>query len=180
MIDCTEKTIKKEYVYEGKTIKVRRDIALLPNGKEAVREVVEHPGAVAVVAINHLGEIIMVRQFRYAFGKELLEIPAGKMDQGPEGHLECAKRELQEETGMQAGQMIYLGGMYPSVGMLDEVIHLYLARELTQSLQNLDEDEFLNVITLPFEQVVEMIFQNEIQDAKTIIGVLKVREFLKK
>jgi ADP-ribose pyrophosphatase len=178
MIDCIEKTIQSEYAYKGKTINVRKDIVKLPNGKEALREVVEHPGAVAVVAVNAKREVVMVRQFRYAFGREMLEIPAGKMDKADEGHFACGQRELQEETGMQAGEMTYLGCMYPSVGFLDEVIHLYLAQDLKKTCQNLDEDEFLNVVTLPFEQVMSMIFQNEISDAKTIIGVLKAREFL--
>jgi ADP-ribose pyrophosphatase len=179
MADCTEKTIRSEYVYRGRTIQVRKDRVELPNGKEALREVVEHPGAVAVVAVNNTGDLVMVRQFRYAFGEEMLEIPAGKMDKGPEGHLAAARRELQEETGMLAGEMKYLGCMYPSVGFLDEVIHLYLARELMEASQNPDEDEFLSVVTLPFDQAVSMIFRNEISDAKTAIGILKARELLR-
>lgn len=178
MTEITEKTLRSEYVYRGKTISVRKDIVKLPNGKEALREVVEHPGAVAVAAVNDQNELIMVRQFRYAFEKEILEIPAGKMDKGPEGPLEAARRELKEETGLTAGKLTYLGGMYPSVGFLNEVIHLFLAQDLTEGSQNPDEDEFLKVTALPFGEVVSMVLNGEISDAKTVVGVLRSRERL--
>lgn len=164
-----ETATKKEYVYRGKIINVRRDEVVFPNGKESTREIVEHRGAVAVAAVDEEGCIYLVRQFRYAFGEELLEIPAGKLEEGEEtAHLEAAIRELREETGLTAQQVDYLGVIYPSVGMLTERIHIYLARGLTQGEMDLDEDEFLNVERIPVRELEAMVRRGEIRDAKTI------------
>lgn len=164
-----ETATKKEYVYRGKIINVRRDEVAFPNGKESTREIVEHRGAVAVAAVDEEGCIYLVRQFRYAFGEELLEIPAGKLEEGEEtAHLEAAIRELREETGLTAQQVDYLGVIYPSVGMLTERIHIYLARGLTQGEMDLDEDEFLNVERIPVRELEAMVRRGEIRDAKTI------------
>ena len=142
----------KRYVYRGKIINVRRDEVVFPNGNESSREVVEHRGAVAVAAVDSEGYIYLVRQFRYAFGEELLEIPAGKLEEGEESaHLEAAIRELREETGLKADEMDYLGVIYPSVGMLTERIYLYLARGLTQGEMDLDEDEMEKFLTDSFQ-----------------------------
>ena len=174
-----ETATKKEYVYRGKIINVRRDKVAFPNGKESTREIVEHRGAVAVAAVDEEGCIYLVRQFRYAFGEELLEIPAGKLEEGEEtAHLEAAIRELREETGLTAQKVDYLGVIYPSVGMLTERIHIYLARGLTQGEMDLDEDEFLNVVTMPFDQLVEQVMDGTITDAKTVATTLKVKVLL--
>ena len=174
-MDMTEKTLEQEYVYQGKIVRIRRDIALLPNGRQSVREVCDHVGGVAVLPVDEDGFVYLVRQFRYPYGEVLLEIPAGKMDQGPEGHLACGVRELREETGLTAERMIYLGRMYPSPGFLDEVLHLYAATGLHQGACQPDEDEFLQVERLPLETVCRMIADDEIRDGKTIAAVLRAK-----
>lgn len=172
-----ETATKKEYVYRGKIINVRRDEVVFPNGKESTREIVEHRGAVAVAAVDDEGCIYLVRQFRYAFGEELLEIPAGKLEEGEEtAHLDAAIRELREETGLTAQQVDYLGVIYPSVGMLTERIHIYLARGLTQGEMDLDEDEFLNVERIPVRELEAMVRRGEIRDAKTISTLFLIQD----
>lgn len=172
-----ETATKKEYVYRGKIINVRRDEVVFPNGKESTREIVEHRGAVAVAAVDDEGCIYLVRQFRYAFGEELLEIPAGKLEEGEEtAHLEAAIRELREETGLTAQKVDYLGVIYPSVGMLTERIHIYLARGLTQGEMDLDEDEFLNVERIPVRELEAMVRRGEIRDAKTISTLFLIQD----
>lgn len=172
-----ETATKKEYVYRGKIINVRRDEVAFPNGKESTREIVEHRGAVAVAAVDEEGCIYLVRQFRYAFGEELLEIPAGKLEEGEEtAHLEAATRELREETGLTAQKVDYLGVIYPSVGMLTERIHIYLARGLTQGEMDLDEDEFLNVERIPVRELEAMVRRGEIRDAKTISTLFLIQD----
>ena len=172
-----ETATKKEYVYRGKIINVRRDEVVFPNGKESTREIVEHRGAVAVAAVDEEGCIYLVRQFRYAFGEELLEIPAGKLEEGEEtAHLEAAIRELREETGLTAQKVDYLGVIYPSVGMLTERIHIYLARGLTQGEMDLDEDEFLNVERIPVRELEAMVRRGEIRDAKTISTLFLIQD----
>ena len=167
----------KRYVYRGKIINVRRDEVVFPNGNESSREVVEHRGAVAVAAVDSEGYIYLVRQFRYAFGEELLEIPAGKLEEGEESaHLEAAIRELREETGLKADEMDYLGVIYPSVGMLTERIYLYLARGLTQDEMDLDEDEFLNVERIPVGELEKMARRGEIRDAKTLCALFLIQD----
>lgn len=178
-MDLTEKIIKQYYAYQGKIINVRKDRVILPNGKESIREVVEHTGGVAVLPLTKDNEAVMVRQYRYAFLKELLEVPAGKMDKGEEDPYACGTRELLEETGLTAKKMIYLGCIYPSVGFLTEIIHLYLATGLEKGKQNLDEDEFLDVVTIPFDSLIEKIMRNEITDAKTIAAALKTKELMR-
>ena len=172
-----ETATKKEYVYRGKIINVRRDEVVFPNVKESTREIVEHRGAVAVAAVDEEGCIYLVRQFRYAFGEELLEIPAGKLEEGEEtAHREAAIRELREETGLTAQQVDYLGVIYPSVGMLTERIHIYLARGLTQGEMDLDEDEFLNVERIPVRELEAMVRRGEIRDAKTISTLFLIQD----
>lgn len=168
-----EKTITSKQIYDGKIIRVRVDQVLLPNDKIADREVVEHNGGVGVVALDENENIILVKQFRKPYDCELLEIPAGKLDPG-EDPLECGKRELEEETGMLTDDFTDLGKMYPSPGYCNEIIHIYFAQDLKQGEVHLDEDEFLNTVKIPFEKAVDMVFNNEITDAKTIVGILKV------
>ena len=169
-----EKTVRKNYVYKGRIINVRCDDAELPNGKPCLREVIEHPGGVCVAALTQSDELIFVRQFRYPYYEVVLELPAGKLEKG-EDPLETGKRELLEEAGCVAEEYADLGKFYPSPGYCGEIISLYAARGLSFSGQKLDEDEFLNVETIPLDRAVEMVLSNEIRDGKTQAAVLKLK-----
>jgi ADP-ribose pyrophosphatase len=171
----SEKTLSAETVYRGKILNLRRDTALLPNGNHAAREVVEHSGGVCVLPITADGDVVMVRQFRYPFMDTVLEIPAGKLEPGEDPH-DCGLRELFEETGYKVEKLGFLGKLYPTPAYCTEVIHMYVASGLcedTNTGNRLDEDEFLEVVKLPFAQVIDMILRNEISDAKTQLAVLK-------
>ena len=170
--DLNEKTVSSEEIYKGKIVHLFCDTVRLPNGKEATREVIRHVGAAAVVPLTDEGNVILVRQYRYPFSQVMLEIPAGKLDIG-EDPIDCAKRELIEETGYDAKELVYLGAFYPSVAMLNEVIHLFLAKNMTLCETNLDEDEFLHVEQRPLSEVVEQVMRGEIPDGKTQTAILK-------
>lgn len=172
-MELNEKTVGNHVLYNGKIISLHRDIALLPDGTRHVREVVRHPGGVCIAALTDREELLFVRQFRYPYGKVVLELPAGKLNPG-EDPLESGKRELREETGAQAAEYVSLGELYPSPGYTDEIIHLYEARGLTFVGQQLDEDEFLEVERIPLRKAVEMVLANEVPDSKTQTAVLKV------
>ncbi|MBP2653772.1 MAG: hydrolase [Firmicutes bacterium] len=174
MENFTEKLIEKQPVLEGRVLNVRVDRVLLPNGKEATREVVEHPGAVAVVPILDGSHVLMVRQYRYPVGKMLLEIPAGKLDIGEKPE-DCARRELEEETGYVAGSLEKLTAIYTAPGFSNEIIHIYLAQNLCKTVQKLDDDEFLTVEKYSWPEIKEMLADGAIQDAKTIAGLLLAR-----
>ena len=173
-----EKTVSSDIKYNGRIIDVRVDTVLMPDGKKAYRDIVDHPGGVGVVPITDAGEIILVRQYRKAIEKAIYEIPAGKLDSG-EPHYECGVRELEEETGYKANDFIYLGHMYPSPGFANEITYLYLAKSLYKGVASLDEDEYLDIISMPANDVLTMILNNEINDAKTIVGIFKALEHLK-
>lgn len=170
--DLIEEAVSSEEIYKGKIVHLFCDTVRLPNGKEATREVIRHVGAAAVVPLTDEGNVILVRQYRYPFSQVMLEIPAGKLDIG-EDPMDCAKRELIEETGYDAKEFVYLGAFYPSVAMLNEVIHLFLAKNLTVCETNLDEDEFLHVEQRPLGEVVEAVMRGEIPDGKTQTAILK-------
>ena len=172
-----EKTIEKNTVYEGVIVNVRRDKAELVNGKVVGREVVEHPGGVTVIPVEPDGTVWCVRQFRYPFGREMLEVPAGKLERG-EDPFDCAVRELSEETGLTADEFVYLGPCCPSPGFSTEVLHIYLALGLHQGAMHLDPDEFLNVEKYGLEELTDRVMSGEIDDAKTIIAVLKAKRYL--
>ncbi|MDR0861567.1 MAG: NUDIX hydrolase [Oscillospiraceae bacterium] len=174
-----EKSIERKTVYSGRLIAVREDTVELDNASRAERIIVEHPGGVAVVAVKDGGSVIMVTQFRYAFAKELLEIPAGKLERG-EIPLECAQRELSEETGYSAATWVSLGAMYPSPGYCEETLHLFLATDLQRGEAHPDEDEFLSVSAVPFSELERMILANELPDGKTVCGLLKAKLYLGK
>ena len=175
----SEKTVEKETVFEGKIITVRKDKAELENGVIADRELVIHPGGVCVVPLTKEGKVIMVRQFRYAFGEPLLEIPAGKLEIG-EDHREAGLRELREETGAVCGSFEYLGVCYPSVAYLTEKIHMYLARDLTFGETDPDDDEFIDVMEIPLDEAVKMVMDGSIPDAKTQLALLKAKMMIGK
>ena len=172
-----EKTIEKNTVYEGVIVNVRRDKAELVNGKVVGREVVEHPGGVTVIPVEPDGTVWCVRQFRYPFGREMLEVPAGKLERG-EAPFDCAVRELSEETGLTADEFVYLGPCCTSPGFSTEVLHIYLAFGLHQGAMHLDPDEFLNVEKYGLEELTDRVMSGEIDDAKTIIAVLKAKRYL--
>lgn len=176
-MDIREKTLKSERIFEGKILKVDYDTVILPNGREAKREIVRHPGGVGIVVIDENGMIYMVRQYRIPYDDILLEIPAGKLD-GNEDTLEAAKRELSEETGLKAENWQFVGSFYPSVGFCDENLRLYMATDLTVGAVHPDEDEFLNVVKMPFDDVVKMCVDGSIKDGKTIAAVLKAEYLL--
>lgn len=169
-----EKYISGETMFDGKILRVTVDTVELENGKHAKREVVHHHGGSGVVALTDRDEVYLVRQFRYAFGQELLEIPAGKLEPGEEP-LPAAQRELMEECGLTADKYIDLNPIYPSVGYDNEVIYMYLATGLHETQANPDEDEFLDLIKMPLEDALEMIKNGQIKDAKTVAALLKVK-----
>lgn len=171
-MDFTEKTIKKEYMYKGRIINLRKDEIELPDGKPSDREVVEHNGGVAVLALSEDNEIFMVNQYRYPYSEVLTEIPAGKLEKG-EDPLEAGKRELMEETGLRAENYRSLGKLYPTPGYCAEIIHMYLATGLSYGECCPDEDEFLSVVKMPLSEVVKMVVDGRIKDAKTQAAVLK-------
>lgn len=171
-MDFTEKKKSETYYFKGRIMQARVDEIILPNGRSSKREVCEHLGGVGILPIDQQGNVILVRQYRYAFGKMLLEIPAGKLDHGPdEDHYLCGVRELKEETGCTAQNMVYLGCIYPSPGFLTEVTHLYAAYGLDEGEAQPDEDEFLETVRLPIAQIEKMIINGEITDAKTVAAM---------
>ena len=174
-MDMREKQLSSEYFFEGHIMKARLDEVSLPNGRTAPREICEHLGGVGVLPIDREGNVILVRQFRYAFDAELLEIPAGKMDHGPEDAAECGRRELKEETGCTAGRFVPLGAMYPSPGFLTEMTYLFAALDLEEGEMQPDEDEFVEVVRLPLAEVAAMIERDEIRDAKTIAAMYRAK-----
>lgn len=169
-----------QYIYKGSVIKLRLDEAVLPNGKTAKREVIEHPGGVGVLPVCENGDCLLVRQFRYPYMSETLEIPAGKRDKGGDADpLACGIRELKEETGATAKEYTFLGTLYPSPGYTDEVIYMYLARGLSFGEASPDEDEFINLCRIPLEKAVKMVLDGEIPDSKTQVAILKAKNIFK-
>ena len=176
-MDYTEKTLQCEDKYRGRIIYVHRDVVALPDGSEAVREIVEHSGGVGVLPVDEDGTCWCVRQYRYAFGTHLLEMPAGKLEPG-ETPLECAVRELSEETGFTAAEYSYLGALYPSPGYCRETLHIYLATGLTRGKAHLDKGEFLDVEVYQLDELYEMVLRGELPDAKTAMAVVKAKLLL--
>ena len=178
-MELFEKTVEKNYVYEGKIINVRRDKAALPTGKPCTREVVEHNGGVCVAALNDKNELLFVRQFRYPYMEVILELPAGKLEKG-EDPFEAGKRELEEETGFVAEKYADLGKFYPTPGYCGEIIHLYAAWQLKETQMNPDEDEYLEVEKIALDKAVDMVLAGEIPDGKTQALIMRVAEMQKR
>lgn len=176
-MDLTERTIESKTMFQGRIITVLLDTAGLPDGGTAQREVVLHPGGVAVLALDEADNVALVRQYRYPLHGLLLELPAGKLDPG-EDHRPAALRELSEETGLEAEELTYLGCLLASPGFCTERLHMYLARGLSRKKSHPDEDEFLNVITMPFQQLLGQVMDGTIEDAKTVATVLKTKVLL--
>jgi len=175
--DFEEVTLKSEQLLEGRVFNVDRLTVEMPDGQHATRDVIRHMGAAAVIPLDG-DDIYMVRQYRKAAEKLSLEVPAGKIDNG-EDPLETARRELKEETGLQAEKLLYLNGLYPSFAISDEIIHLFLATGLTEGESNLDEGEFLAVEKVPVKALREMILDGTIQDMKTIAAVFYAEKYMK-
>lgn len=173
-----EKTLSSDVVYEGCIFTITRDTAELENGTSAQRDVLHHHGGVCVIPIDDDNEVYLVRQFRYPFGEVTLEVPAGKLEKG-EDHAECGRRELLEETGLTCREYTYLGEIYPLPAYSTERIHTYLARGLEFSEQDLDDDEFLDVVKIPLDDAVEMVMDGRIKDSKTQIVILKAALLMK-
>lgn len=177
-MDMTEKTIASREVYRGRILRVREDTVLLPNGKEGRREVVEHPGGVGILALDG-DDVLLVRQYRYAFSRVLTEIPAGKREPG-EAPSVTARRELKEEIGAEAEKWTELGALIASPGCYGETLYLYMAQELAFGTTHPDEDEFLEVLRLPFDEAVAQCMSGQMTDAKTVAAILKAKILLKR
>lgn len=176
MTKYEEKTTTSEKIFEGKIISLQVDEVQLPNGKLAQRELVKHPGAVAVIPITKEGKLVLVRQYRKALERTLIEIPAGKIDFG-EAPERTAMRELEEETGYGAKEFSYLQSFATSPGFADEIIHLYVAQELyaIEEPATGDEDEFIDVLEVSIEEAEQMVANGQIYDAKTAFAVIYVK-----
>lgn len=164
-----------ETIYDGKILHVERWQVTCPNGREATREIVVHKGAAAVVPVYPDGTTLLVRQHRVAVDRVTLEIPAGKLDSAQEDPLDCAVRELAEETGLRAGRMTLLTSLLTTPGFCTEKIAVYLAQDLTQGETHPDEDEFLGLVRMPLDEAVAMVMRGEIRDGKTICGLLMAK-----
>lgn len=165
--------VRSSSAFEGRLLRLFCDEVALPNGDRAVWEVVRHRGAVCVVPVAENGDVLLVRQFRYPIGKVLLEIPAGKLEEGDEDRADAALRELREETGMSAASLVSLGDFYGAPAYSDERLTLYLATGLTEGEQKLDRDEFLRVVRIPLAEAVRLALDGEIEDMKTQAGLLR-------
>lgn len=172
-----EKTISSDRVYTGKTISLRVDTVEIPNRGYKKREIVEHNGAVGIIAITRENKVVLVKQYRKAIEKELWEIPAGKIEPG-ENPKESAIRELKEETGYSAQSMKLLHKFYTSAGFSNQKIYIYLAENLTSGSQDFDDDEFIETKEFSLNEVYDMIYNNDIEDGKTSIGMLLIKELL--
>jgi ADP-ribose pyrophosphatase len=183
MAGLEEKTLKSEEIFSGKVISLHLQDVELPNGKQSKREIIKHPGAVAILAVTEDNKIVMVEQYRKALERTIVEIPAGKLEKGEEPAL-CARRELEEETGYVCESLELLTSFYTSPGFADEIVHVYLARGLTKKENSaaLDEDEFVILEELTLEEAVQYVNEQKIYDAKTIYAVqyLQLQEALGK
>ena len=178
MKDLTEKQTASELLFDGTVLHVYKDDVSLPDGGTAVRELIKHIGAVCIIPVTDDGRVVLERQYRYPISRAVIEIPAGKLDFKDEDRLEAAKRELHEETGYTADKWTDLGLYYPAPAYSDEKITMYLAQGLHKGSQDLDEDEFLEVFTMPLAELVDRIVSGEITDGKTQVAALKAAAIL--
>ncbi len=173
-MEHTEKTLSVQEIFRGHVVRLTLDKVELENGDTAQREIVHHRGGACIAALTDQEELYLVRQYRYALGQELWELPAGKLEEG-EDPFEAAKRELEEECGLKADHYQDLHPFYPTVGYCSEVIYTWLARGLHPVPMHLDEDEFLTPTKMPLEQVFQMVMEGQIRDGKTVAAVLKLK-----
>ncbi|WP_312476027.1 NUDIX hydrolase [Neobacillus sp.] len=181
MTKLEEKTLSSEEIFTGKVISLHLQNVELPNGKQAKREIIKHPGAVAILAITDDNKVVMVEQYRKALERTIIEIPAGKLEKGEAPAL-CARRELEEETGYECESLELLTSFYTSPGFADEIIHVFLAKGLTkkENAAALDEDEFVNLEELTLEESLQYVKEQKIYDAKTVFAIqyLQLQEAL--
>jgi ADP-ribose pyrophosphatase len=179
MKNLEEKTLSTKVLYNGKIIDLVLEEVELPNGNQSQREVVKHPGAVAILAVTPENKIVLVRQYRKPLNRSIIEIPAGKLEKGetPES---CARRELEEETGYRSDQLVHLQSFYTSPGFADELIHVYFSDSLTEGTVQLDEDEFVDLMEVSLDEAIELVKTNEIYDAKTVYAIqyLQLRQMV--
>ena len=171
-MELTEKTIDSREIFKGRILRVRLDTVRLPNGKEGIREVVEHPGGVAILAIDSEERVLLVRQYRYPFERVMTEVPAGKREPGEPPFI-TAQRELQEEVGATADTWTELGTLIPSPGCYGETLYLYMAQDLHFGATHPDEDEFLEPLRVPLDEAVRQCMDGTLTDAKTVAAILK-------
>ena len=179
MSNLEEKMLESELIYDGRVVHLYVDKVELPDGNTSTREYIKHLGAVCVIPVTDKGEVVLVRQYRYAIGRDMLEIPAGKLDYAGEDPTGAALRELREETGAVPQRLTFIGDYYGSPALISEHIYMYLAEGLEFGENELDEDEFLTVEKIPLEALVDMVCRGEIADGKTQVAVLKTAHILK-
>ncbi len=177
MSDLKETRIASEQKFSGRLIDLYLDQVELPNGQTSSREWIDHPGAVCLIPVLPDDKICLIRQFRYGPGEEFIEIPAGKLDSG-EAPLDCAYRELEEETGYRANKLTFLTNIHPAIGFSNEKMWMYLAEDLEKYENKLDQDEFLELLPTPLEKALDLIWSGKITDVKTIIGLLWAKRLL--
>lgn len=177
-MELMEKTLTSQKIFDGRLLKVYRDEVELTNGDASIREFVHHPGGAAVVALDADGNIYLERQFRYPYHKVVLEIPAGKLEPG-EDPFDAIKRELKEEIGAEAGRWDALGYIMPSVGYTDEMLYLFLARDLTFGERHLDRDEFLEPFKMPFDEALAQAAGGRLNDAKTLAALFRADRLMR-
>ena len=175
-MDRRGEALESSQVFDGKVLDLRVERVRLPNGVEAELEVIRHQGAAAVVPVTAEGNVVLVRQYRHATGDYLLEVPAGKLDEGTEDPELCVRRELEEETGYRAATVRSLGWIWTTPGFSDEKIWLFLATELSVGRQNLEADEVLDVIEMPIEEARTQALNGRITDSKSICALLRAVE----
>jgi ADP-ribose pyrophosphatase len=177
IMDYEEKTVSVKHIYKGNIIDVDLVTVTLPDGRTTTRDIVRHPGASVIIPLNEKGEIYMVKQYRKPLEAVSLEIPAGKLDPG-EDPLDCARRELMEETGLKARNIIYLTSIHSTPGFSDEVLHMYVAVGLVEGKSCADADEFISTEKHKVEDLSDMILSGKITDAKSIIGILMAERII--
>ena len=169
-MDMREKKISGEVIFDGKVVKLEKDKVLCPNGNESIREIVRHPGGAAILAITDNNEVILERQFRYSYDEVIYEIPAGKLEKGEDPYF-AALREFEEETGNKTDRLESLGECYPTCGYSSEIIYLYLANNFCKTHTHFDDDEIIELECIPLDEVIKMIEDGRIKDAKTIVAI---------
>ncbi len=177
MADLKEITRSSEIIFQGRLLDVRKDEVELPNGKTSTREWIKHPGAACIIPVMSDGNIALIKQYRYPVQSEMIELPAGKLDPGEKPE-KCASRELEEEIGYTAGKLTFICKIHPAIGFASEVMWIYLAENLTKSVKNTDYDEFVELLPTDLNVAVQMVWNGEITDVKTIIGILWAERLL--